>query len=295
MKTDVYISYTSDESAIANALVHVLEEAQIKCWIAPRDISIGADYAAMIDDAIQNATVFVSLLSEKSQTSVCCKRETDLAVALGKAIVPVRIEDVKMKGAMSTYLANVQLVNAFPNPESHFEKIKNCILALCKKKSCGEKNISVVDALPRMMMRKEDVMEMKMNHMVFISHAIDEDKETANRLVDQIEKGGVKCWIAPRDEIPGLKYGDVIDAAIEQATVVVVLFSKFALASDWVNSEVELAASFHKRIIPVRIDDTELRGQMRVLLHNLHWINLPTSTEQGNRQVVESVMRFLQK
>ena len=131
-----------------------------------------------------------------------------------------------------------------------------------------------------------------MNHEVFISYA-NADRSVADSLVERIEETGVRCWIAPRDEVPGLRYGDVIDEAVEQATVVIVLFSRSALESEWVNREVELAAALHKTIVPVRVDDVALRGQMRLLLNNLHWIDLHADRAQGIRQVVASVLRFL--
>ena len=134
----------------------------------------------------------------------------------------------------------------------------------------------------------------KMNHEVFISYA-NADRSVADLLVERIEKTGVRCWIAPRDEVPGLRYGDVIDEAVEQAKIVVVLFSKSALKSEWVNREVELAAALHKIIVPVRVDDVQLRGQMRLLLNNLHWIDLQADRELGVQQVSASIVRFLPK
>ena len=133
-----------------------------------------------------------------------------------------------------------------------------------------------------------------MNHEVFISYA-NADRSVADPLVERIEETGVRCWIAPRDEVPGLRYGDVIDEAVEQAKIVVVLFSKSALKSEWVNREVELAAALHKIIVPVRVDDVQLRGQMRLLLNNLHWIDLQADRELGVQQVSASIARFLPK
>lgn len=135
-------------------------------------------------------------------------------------------------------------------------------------------------------------MMQNMNHEVFISYA-NADRSVADPLVERIEEAGVRCWIAPRDEVPGARYGDVIDEAVEHATVMVVLFSEYALESDWVNREVELAAALRKRIIPVRVDDVKLRGQMRLLLNNLHWIDMQADNEQGMQQIIRSVMRFL--
>jgi len=46
MQKPIFISYSSKDKAIAAALCAHLEKAQLKCWIAPRDIAPGKDYAA---------------------------------------------------------------------------------------------------------------------------------------------------------------------------------------------------------------------------------------------------------
>ena len=38
LSSDVFISYASQDTAIANAMVETLERRGITCWIAPRDV-----------------------------------------------------------------------------------------------------------------------------------------------------------------------------------------------------------------------------------------------------------------
>lgn len=38
MAHDVFISYSHEDKAIADAICHKLESVRIWCWIAPRDI-----------------------------------------------------------------------------------------------------------------------------------------------------------------------------------------------------------------------------------------------------------------
>ncbi len=59
MKHDVFISYSSRNQDVANAICHVLEEADIRCWMAPRDIPVGSKYASVIKGAIVSSKVFV--------------------------------------------------------------------------------------------------------------------------------------------------------------------------------------------------------------------------------------------
>jgi hypothetical protein len=51
---DVFISCTIADKVVAEAVRHRLEEAGIRCWIAPRDVGFG-DWGAAIVDAISEA------------------------------------------------------------------------------------------------------------------------------------------------------------------------------------------------------------------------------------------------
>lgn len=135
MKADVFVSYSSTNKAIADALVHFLEESQIRCWIAPRDLQVGADFAESIDAAISGVTVFVLLFSKASQQSAWCKKEANLAVSSGKIILPIRIEDVVPSGAMRLYLSDKHWVDAMPDPARHFASVREVILKICSQGS----------------------------------------------------------------------------------------------------------------------------------------------------------------
>ena len=60
----VFISYASQDAAVANSIVQNLEQHGCKCWIAPRDVTPGSQYADEIVGAINDARVFVLVLSE---------------------------------------------------------------------------------------------------------------------------------------------------------------------------------------------------------------------------------------
>jgi hypothetical protein len=48
MDFDAFISYATADKTVADAACAVLEAAGIRCWVAPRDISPGREYAAEI-------------------------------------------------------------------------------------------------------------------------------------------------------------------------------------------------------------------------------------------------------
>jgi hypothetical protein len=59
----VFISYASQDAAVANALVEALEHCRLPCWIAPRDVIAGSLYADAIVRAINDTKVFLLVLS----------------------------------------------------------------------------------------------------------------------------------------------------------------------------------------------------------------------------------------
>ena len=58
---DVFVSYASQDAAIANAVVLALERDGLTCWVAPRDVTPGALYADGIIRAIAHASVSANI------------------------------------------------------------------------------------------------------------------------------------------------------------------------------------------------------------------------------------------
>ena len=70
-----FISYSSRDYEKAVQLRKRIEGAGTQCWMAPRDIPHGTNYAHIIELAIRNARRFVLLLSESSVWSVWVEKE----------------------------------------------------------------------------------------------------------------------------------------------------------------------------------------------------------------------------
>lgn len=131
-----------------------------------------------------------------------------------------------------------------------------------------------------------------MNHDVFISYS-SQNKEAAQAICHVLEQNGIRCWIAPRDIPGGAQYGDIIETSIKECKVVVVLFSKSAAASPWVNGELNVAFEEQKTIIPFRLDDTPLQGQSRVMLNQRHWIDAYPDYDTKFNDLVTAVAQAL--
>jgi TIR domain/Leucine rich repeat len=112
-------------------------------------------------------------------------------------------------------------------------------------------------------------------HDIFISHS-KKDKATADALCAILEAKGIRCWIAPRDILPGADWGDAIVGAIEGSAAMVLVFSTHANTSPQVKREVERAVAKGVAIIPLRIEDVKPSGSMEYFISSQHWLDALT-------------------
>jgi hypothetical protein len=125
---DVFISYSSKDKHIADAVCNVLESEGIRCWIAPRDIRPGADWGESIIDAIYHAKTFVLVFSENANTSVQIKREVERAVNKGIPVIPFRVQDVMPAKSLEYFLSTPHWLDAFTPPmERHIRYLADTI------------------------------------------------------------------------------------------------------------------------------------------------------------------------
>ncbi|MFN2421569.1 MAG: toll/interleukin-1 receptor domain-containing protein, partial [Gemmatimonadota bacterium] len=78
------------------------------------------------------------------------------------------------------------------------------------------------------------------NHDVFISYS-EPDKAKADAVCSLLERKSIRCWVAPRDILPGMTWGSSIVRAIQQSKVFILVFSSHSNHSPQVVREVERA------------------------------------------------------
>src|ERR1700690_1774175 len=76
----------------------------------------------------------------------------------------------------------------------------------------------------------------------FISHS-SKDKTIADATCAALEAAGIRCWIAPRDVVPGHSYGEDLIDALDACRVMVLVFSSNSNASPQISREVERCVS----------------------------------------------------
>lgn len=115
MAHDVFISYASPDRHVANAVCARLEQAAVRCWIAPRDVGAG-NYPTALVRAIASSKLLVVVVSRGANGSPNVSREVHHAVKKGKVIVPFRIEDVLPSGDLEYLLDITHWLDAITPP-----------------------------------------------------------------------------------------------------------------------------------------------------------------------------------
>lgn len=143
MAHDVFISYATEDKAVANAICAKLEEHGIRCWIAPRDTHLG-NWTPQIMDAITEAEIVVFVFSAYSNHSKHVHREVMNAFELGKTVVPFRIDDIEPAKDLGYFIRGVHWLDAITPPvEEHISKLV-ADLSAWKQRSSGNTELPLV-------------------------------------------------------------------------------------------------------------------------------------------------------
>jgi adenylate cyclase len=109
---DVFISYASQDMAVAEAVCSALEGAGVACWIAPRNVTLGEFYAESIVHAIDSARVLVLVLSQSTGASQHVVREVERASSKRHPVVPFRIDLAPLPAGLEYFLNTAQWLDA---------------------------------------------------------------------------------------------------------------------------------------------------------------------------------------
>jgi hypothetical protein len=114
-----------------------------------------------------------------------------------------------------------------------------------------------------------------MTHDAFISYS-NVDKATADAACATLEQTGIRCWIAPRDIMPGDEWSASIVKAIDQCRIMVLIFSASANDSRQIRREVERAINAGVTVIPVRIENVVPTESLAYFMSTVHWLDALT-------------------
>jgi len=113
MAKDVFISYKNEDRQAAESICAGLETQNITCWMAPRDIIAGQEWATAIVEGLRNSRTFVLLLSSHSRNARQIAREAELADRQKLPMITLRLEDVEPPPELLYFVGNIQWLDAF--------------------------------------------------------------------------------------------------------------------------------------------------------------------------------------
>ena len=156
---DVFISHSSADSKLAYAMCAYLEEKGIRCWIAPRDVQGGTEYAEAIIMGIRNCKIMVVLFNKNANDSIYVKNEVERAFNYKSILIPFKVDQTIPSATLELFLGSVHSLDATNgNPEDCFDLLyQNCARVLGKK----ERVIEEKPVPPIITETKEHIIEEK--------------------------------------------------------------------------------------------------------------------------------------
>lgn len=119
----VFISYSSKEMEKAIKVCRFLENNGISCWIAPRNVNPGENYATQIVSAIKNSSALVLLASKNTNMSAHVSNEVSLAFDNKKTIIPFKIEEFEFTDEYLYFLGRKHWIEAHTDMSLGLEKL----------------------------------------------------------------------------------------------------------------------------------------------------------------------------
>ncbi|MGD0642105.1 MAG: toll/interleukin-1 receptor domain-containing protein [Roseiarcus sp.] len=127
---------------------------------------------------------------------------------------------------------------------------------------------------------------------VFISYA-GSDKTTADAVCATLEASGIRCWIAPRDILPGSDWSAAIVEALGRCRLLVLVFSANANESTQIRNEVVQAVNNGLAIVPFRIEATIPSKSLAYFMGGVHWLDALTPPLEAHIQTLATTVRTL--
>ena len=202
---DVFVSYSSKDKLVADAVVAAHERDGIRCWYAPRDIPPGADWAKSITKAIHETAMMVLVFSGNSNRSQRVLDEINYAISEAKPILPFRIEAVEPSGALRLHLSSRHWLDAYdPSWEAHIGSLVRSVRAILAAGPDVEREGdrgAPVRAVPVSAARKRKpltALGLGLGAMVVLCHTLDVGDAAELRSADRTSRRGSPPRSDPR-------------------------------------------------------------------------------------------------
>ncbi len=118
----IFISHSSKNAEIAHELCTVIESNGSQCFLAPRNIRSGYEYASEIINGIDRSDAMLLVLSKEINDSPHVLREIERAVSKSIPIIVYKLEEVALSKSLEYFLMTHQWLNAEKGSHEHLLK-----------------------------------------------------------------------------------------------------------------------------------------------------------------------------
>ena len=129
---------------------------------------------------------------------------------------------------------------------------------------------------------------------VFISYS-SKDREDAVLIKSVLEDNNISCWFAECSLKAGDEYLKMLSPEIKKCKVFVLLLSDNVNSSEWIPKELNIAITEHKAIVPLYIEECELKEDIAFCLNNIHYYCMYIDENKALNDLVEKVFQELKK
>jgi AAA-like domain/TIR domain len=275
----VFISHSTRDATTANRVCEALEQKNIRCWIAPRDIPGGDSWDEAIIKGLNCSRAVVLIFSSHANQSPHIKKELHFALDKGKVVLPFRIEDVNPGQALEFILIGLQWINAISPPvESHFDALVERVSSLVNQdghsgatqsmqtpraSSTSPSQTALTDEAPIAPPRGSAVngrrAEKSLRVALLYRRNVQPDDHVLSLLESGLRKAGHQVFV-DRHLQPGVEWATEIERQVRESDAVIPLISPSSLESEMLQWEIRTASEAAQkqlgkpRIIPVRVN-----------------------------------------
>ncbi|CAD5126228.1 DgyrCDS14397 [Dimorphilus gyrociliatus] len=298
-KPKVFISYQWGHQEEVKLLCKHLEQAGFKAWMDIGQMGGGDSLFQKIDDGIRSAQVILSCVSLKYAKSTNCCREINLSANLGKAIIPLLMEDLSWppSGPLGPILAEYLYIKFYQKNEKnnnqnifwHPEKFQELLMQLrfhlepnmelIKK---GSPYFGWTKHLKKEQHSNESEMLKGNSPPLFISYQWDNQKLVTTLCRSLLEKG-FECWLDIAQMGGGDSLFDKIDNGVRRAKLIISCVTQKYSQSVNCKREIGLSSELGKPIVPVLLENIKWppEGPMSKAFTDLKYINFSTVNDRN--------------
>ena len=321
LMTQVIISYSDEDRTTMETIRQSLRRESITVWTNRTDIQTGEEFEAAIKRGIEQADNLVYLLSPDSVKSNFAQRELNYALSLNKRIIPVLVRQTPPEQVPSAlrdlqyinltdkvkdddYRLNLcQLLKILHQDAAYYNEHKILLTKALKWKRQHENpsillrgyNLQSAETWlkvaqtrtqhPPTILQEEfisaSLQQLPLESLdVFISYSR-ADSDLARKLNDALQMQGKMTWFDQESIASGSDFQQEICRGIKACDNFLFILSPRSVNSPYCASEVEYAASLHKRFVTVLHQEVNT-ADLHPELAKVQWIDFNQNQRDFN-------------